>query len=266
MMLHHALLALFACALQAAADPAWKAELSPATFGPHAPVRSGSLDLTVSWKGMLDAGKLTVKFAPKDANKPNTYVVTSSAASLSPAASLFPFQSHFWAELDPSSFQPRLFHAVETDRQETVTTTTRFTESQVSYKETTTARNQGTPSLKQGSFQFAPVLDIFAAMLYVRSQKLDPGDRLTFVVQPFKTPYLVHVNVDNRELHLDRHAIRLTVGMRKIHPKTLDLMPYKKMTRDATLWLSDDADRMPIEFRAAVFIGDVRAVSNGFHP
>jgi hypothetical protein len=36
------------------------------------------------------------------------------------------------------------------------------------------------------------------------------------------------------------------------------------MKRDATLWLSDDEDRIPVELRAAVFIGDVRAVLTNF--
>jgi hypothetical protein len=52
--------------------------------------------------------------------------------------------------------------------------------------------------------------------------------------------------------------------MRKITPLTMELMPYKKLKSDATLWLSDDKDRIPVEFRAAVFIGDVRATLTGF--
>jgi hypothetical protein len=47
--------------------------------------------------------------------------------------------------------------------------------------------------------------------------------------------------------------------MHKIDRKTLELRPYKKLKKDATLWLSDDADRIPVELRATAFIGDVRA-------
>jgi hypothetical protein len=36
------------------------------------------------------------------------------------------------------------------------------------------------------------------------------------------------------------------------------------MKRAATLWLSDDEHRVPVELRAAVFIGDVRAVLTDF--
>ena len=53
--------------------------------------------------------------------------------------------------------------------------------------------------------------------------------------------------------------------MRKIDRKTLELLPYKKLKQDAHLWLSDDADRIPIELRAAAFIGDVRATLTAHH-
>ena len=96
-------------------------------------------------------------------------------------------------------------------------------------------------------------------MLHVRSQTLNIGDKLTLVVCPFKTPYLLRIKVIAHETHNGRDAIRLNVGMQKIKTSTLELRSYKKLKQDATLWLSNDADRIPIEFRAAVFIGDVRA-------
>jgi hypothetical protein len=37
------------------------------------------------------------------------------------------------------------------------------------------------------------------------------------------------------------------------------LKSYNKLKK-ATLWISDDADRIMIELRSEVFIGDVRAV------
>jgi hypothetical protein len=77
------------------------------------------------------------------------------------------------------------------------------------------------------------------------------------VIKPEPSPPASHLS--GRELHEGRNAIRLTLGMRKIDRDTLKLQPYKKLKKDATLWLSDDADRVPIELRAAAFIADVRA-------
>lgn len=247
-----------------AVEPAWKKDISPPEFGSHPRIKSSVLDLKVSWNGMVDSGKLQVKFDQKDAGKPNAYVVTSSATSLGLASGIFPYSSNFWSELDPVSLQPRLFNAVETDSEETTTTTVRYSPNRVACKETTQPLPKGSSKTIDRTFEFAPVFDIFSAMLYIRSQKLDAGDEVNLVVQPFKNPYLIKVKVQSRELHLDRKAIRLTVGMRKINGKTLELLPYKKMKKEATLWLSDDDDRIPIEFRAAVFIGDVRATLTNF--
>jgi hypothetical protein len=252
-----------ACSL-AAEDPAWKKDLTSPEFGSHPRIKSGVLDLKVSWNGLLDSGKLQVQFAPKDAGKTGAYIVTSTASSLGLAAGIFPYSSSFWSELDAESLRPRLFTAVETDSEETTNTIVRHTPNRVVCKETTKPLPKGVSKTIDRTFEFSPVFDIFSAMLHIRSQKLATGDQINLVVQPFKTPYLVRVKVQGREAHLDRKTIRLTVGMRKINSDTLELLPYKKMKKDATLWLSDDDDRIPVEFRAAIFIGDIRATLTGF--
>jgi hypothetical protein len=248
----------------AAAEPPWQKDLSPASPGAFPPIPAGTLDLQVSWKGMIDSGKLRLELAPRDAAKPGAYIVRSSATSTGLAAAIFPYQNSFWAELDPSSLKPRLFHAVESDSGEATTSDTRYFSDRVEFQETTKDLSNGKTSRKNRVFKFAPVFDIFSAMLHVRSQKLADGDQIALVVQPFGTPYLLRVKVRGHEVHLDRKTIRLTVGMRKIDRKSLELLPYKKMKNDATLWLSDDADRIPVELRAAVFIGDVRASLTGY--
>jgi hypothetical protein len=259
MALRFLLFLSLATAHSAAADPAWKNQLTAPAPGDYPLVPASKLDLNVSWKGLLNAGKLRLEFAPPNADKPGTYVVRSSASSLGPAAVLFPYQSTSWSELDPSSLRPRLFHAVETDRKETATSTTRYLADRVEFRESTKTLTDGNTHLTEREFKLVPVFDIFSAMLHVRSQNLAVGDQITLVVHPFGTPYLLRVKVLEREVHLNRKTIRLSVGMRKIDRRSLELRPYKKMKNDATLWLSDDADRIPVEFRAAVFIGDIRA-------
>ena len=250
----------------AAADPPWKKRLTPVVPGPFMPVPSGTIDLQVSWKGMIDAGKLRMEWAPPDAHKPGAYIVRSSAQSIGLAAMLFPYQNNFWAELDPTSLKPRLFHAVETDAEETKTTTSRFLDDHVEYKESAKSLTDGKVSDKNVEFKFAPVFEIFSAMLMVRSQKLNDGDQIVLVLQPFDSAHLLHVTVMGHEVHHDRKTIRLSVAMDHIARKSLTLKPYKKLKGDATLWLSDDDDRIPVELRAAVFIGDVRATLTNYQP
>jgi hypothetical protein len=49
-------------------------------------------------------------------------------------------------------------------------------------------------------------------------------------------------------------CIKLAVKIRKIDRDTLALSSYKKM-KTATIWVSDDAERLPVEMRAEIFIG-----------
>jgi len=242
-----------------AADPAWKGELTSPEPGPFPILEPTTLEMNVSWNGMISAGKILVEFAPPDVKKRDTYVVRSSAESIGAGAVLFPFKTSFWSEIDPATLRPRLFHAVETDNKESVDTTVDYFPNRLKSVEKTKNLKTGKVETTDRRFLFSPVFDIYSAMLHVRSQKLAKGDKIALVVHPFGSSYLLRIQVDGREKHEGRDSIRLTMGMRKIDRKTQKLQPYTKLKRDATLWLSDDAERIPLEFRAAAFIGDVRA-------
>ena len=241
------------------AAPAWQGELTSPAPGPFAKIVPTVLDYQVSWNGTIRAGTVHIEFAPPAVKKAGTLVVRSSASSHGAAAVLFPYQTNFWSELAPTTLRPRYFHAVETDKREKVETTVRHLPTKVECQEITKLLKTGISKQTDRVFKFEPVFDIFSAMLHVRSQKLDARDRITLVIHPFDRPYLLRVKVHGREIHNGRNSIRLTLGMHKIDRKTLALLPYKKLKQDATLWLSDDTDRIPIELRAAAFIGEVRA-------
>lgn len=250
------LLASFATARAA---PVWQNELTPPRPGAFPKLPPTALEFQVSWNGAIRAGSVRIEFAPPDVRKPGALIVRSSAASQGAAATLFPYQTHFWSELSPATLRPRFFHALETDHLETVDTAIRHFPTRVESRQATKTLKTGKSKQTDRVFTFAPVFDIFSAMLHIRSQKLAAGDQIVLVIHPFDTPYLLRVKVHGREVHNGRNAIRLTVGMRKINRKTLELRPYVKLKQDATLWLSDDADRIPIELRAAAFIGEIRA-------
>lgn len=254
---------LAAISLATAQDPAWKAELTPAAIGRHPRPDPIALDFQLSWQGAVNSGIITIEFAPRNANKPGAYVVKSNASSQGVAATLFPYEHHFWSELQLDTLRPRLFYAVETDSKETTTTTNRYLADRVDATEANKSHRTGLTATDKQEFKFAPVHDLFSAMIFVRSQPLAAGDKIALVVMPFKTPYLLRVQTLGREVHNQRNTIKLSVSMQKIDRTSLELRPYKKLNRNATLWLSDDADRMPVELRADVFIGDVRATLTG---
>jgi hypothetical protein len=52
------------------------------------------------------------------------------------------------------------------------------------------------------------------------------------------------------------------VKIRKIDRTTLDLSSYKKM-KTSTIWISDDALRLPLEMHAEIFVGYMFARMTG---
>jgi hypothetical protein len=241
------------------AAPGWMKELTPANPGSFPKIPPSVLEFQISWNGTIQAGHAKVEFSPVDVKRTGTYIVRSAARSQGTAALLFPYQTNFWSELNPETLRPRLFHALETDDTEKIDTTVRYFPNRVEFHETNKTLKTGKNQITDRTAPLSPVFDIFSAMLHVRSQKLDAGDTISLLVQPFGSTYFLRVKVDGREIHNGQKTIRLNVGMRKIDRKTLELLPYKKLKKDAVLWLSDDADRVPVELRAAVFIGDIRA-------
>ena len=109
------------------------------------------------------------------------------------------------------------------------------------------------------------VRDLFAAMLFVRSQPLRNGDRLRLTVFPDQNPYLVDLTVAGRDtltiLGKKTPAIRFTIGIRTIEtrgPNAGRLAPHGKF-RSGRVWMSDDARRLPLRAEVDVFIGSVFA-------
>lgn len=241
------------------AAPEWKADLTSTAGGTHPRLEPIALDYQVSWKGILNSGHLHMEFAPPDAKKPGSYVVRAHAISQGAAARLHPYQFDCWSELAPASLFPRYVRASESDSNGNEVSIVRFLGNRVETDTTIKHADTGKTDLKNRSFEFNPVFDIFSAMLQIRSQPLADGDRINLVIQSSDTPYLLCIKCLGRESHNGQNTIKLSAGMRKIDRETLDLQPYKKLKRDATLWLSDDYDRVPVELRADIFLGDVRA-------
>ena len=98
-------------------------------------------------------------------------------------------------------------------------------------------------------------------MLYLRSQPLLDKSSYRVVVYPTTSAYLATVTVAGREKISvgagNYNAIKLDLQLSKVG-KTFELEPHKKFRR-ATIWISDDADRMVLRAEAQIFVGTVFA-------
>jgi len=109
------------------------------------------------------------------------------------------------------------------------------------------------------------VRDLFAAMLFVRSQPLRDGDHLRLTTFPDRNPYLVDLTVAGRDtleiMDQKIRAIRFTIGIQTIETMGANigrLAPHKKF-RSGRVWMSDDSRRLPLKAEVDVFVGSVFA-------
>jgi len=242
------------------ATPEWAKEITSPKAVTYSAMESCKLEFSLSWKGIVQAGYLDIEIAPKNVSKSGSLVVKSTGYSQGFAKKLFPYNHAYWSEINPTTLESLYFKSTETDSKEKVITTNQYSPAKVEIEEITTKFDTSKKTTLTQTFSQPDVRDLFSTILFIRSQKLDVGDTHTMLILPFKSAYLLKVSVEAKEMHEGRDAIRLSFALRKINSKTNELVAYKKLKKPVTLWLSDDTDRIPLELRASVYIGDVRAV------
>ena len=114
---------------------------------------------------------------------------------------------------------------------------------------------------KSRRFDFPDVQSIISTLLFLRSQPLPEGAVHRVVVYPATSAYLSTIRVLGRE-HVTVptgkcEAIKLDLQLSKIGSKH-ELVPHKKF-RNATIWISNDNDRLVLRVKAQVFVGTVFA-------
>jgi hypothetical protein len=128
----------------------------------------------------------------------------------------------------------------------------------------TRARTEGegaTAKTTTRDFSLPNLFDLHSAALYLRSQPLKQGNVYRLAVYPATNPYLAIIKVTGREKISVRagsyNAIKLDLQLKRIG-KHLELEPHKKF-RHATIWVSDDAERLILRIEAQIFVGTVFA-------
>jgi len=111
------------------------------------------------------------------------------------------------------------------------------------------------------TFSFPNLFDLHSAALYLRSQPLKQGDVYRLPVYPATNAYVAIIKVIGREKTAVRagtyNAIKLDLQLKRVG-KHLELEPHKKFRR-ATIWVSDDTERLVLRIEAQIFVGTVFA-------
>ena len=120
---------------------------------------------------------------------------------------------------------------------------------------------------KTKQFVLPGLFDLHSAALYLRSQPLKEGNVYRLAVYPASNAYVATFKVIGREkisVHAGTYnSIKLDLQLKRVG-KHLELEPHKKFRR-ATIWVSDDAERLVVRVEAQIFVGTVFAELQSVH-
>ena len=243
----------------ASADTSWMNKIKPFKNGTHPKLKPTKLEYELSWKGTVKAGTMTFDFNKKDNRYKGLDISQAYGRSMNLAYAVFPYHISMTSFAQETSHKPLIFVADEKDKREKIKTTNTFKPNGVIHASTEDKFIKKKTEKHNHLFKFANTHDPISAIQYIRRQSLKNGEKIHLCLHPFKSPMFSEITVLGRETHNGRTCIKLDVKLQKIDKNTMHLKTYKKLKK-ATLWISDDADRVLVELRSQVFIGDVRMV------
>jgi hypothetical protein len=172
---------------------------------------------------------------------------------------LWKLDVNYRAIANAQTLRPIETRQTESYRAKAIATQLNFMNSEVT--SVRTEDHGGATSTKIRKFDFPSLFDLHSALLYLRSQSLKDRSVYRVVVYPGTNAYLATITVIGRDKISVRagtyNAIKLNLQLSRVG-KHLDLEPHRKFRR-ATIWVSDDTNRILLRIEAQIFVGTVFA-------
>lgn len=170
---------------------------------------------------------------------------------------LWRFDLSYLSVVNAQTLRPLEAHQVETARGKRIETNLKFSNEGVDSRRL--EGNRATPTVKD--FALENLYDLQSVFLYLRSQPLRDHSVYRMAVYPANSAYVATVTVLGRE-HLrvrseNYNAIKMDLNLQRVNKKN-ELEPHRKFKR-ATIWLSDDNDRVILRIESQIFVGTVTA-------
>lgn len=261
MVAFYATIAIWLCAAVAsvaetssAIPRGWEKTVTPLPRGDFPNPRPLVATYKFGWNNVV-AATGEVKFDQQDGH----FQLLADGQTVGMARTLWKFDVHHRALADAATLSPITVHQVDITRRKTVTTDLTFKPNRIERVRTDT---KSSPSAKAKTFLFQEeVFDLHSALLRLRSQPFHDGDVYRLVVYPTNSAYLATITVSGRSpvtIAAGTYpAIRFDLELNKI-TRDDKLAPHKKF-RHATIWVSDNSDRMLLRIEASIFVGTVFA-------
>jgi hypothetical protein len=239
----------------------WQATLSEEPVGNFPDLRPLRASYRFGWSG-LTAANGEVHFTKPSRDK---FQFDGTGRTIGLVRMLWRLDVTHRAVANAETLHPVETQQTESYRSKKIVTHLTFTDGGV-----TRARTEGEgggTATKTRQFSLPNLFDLHSAVLYLRSQPLRDRSMYRLVVYPTTNAYLATVTVIGREkisVHAGTYnAIKLDLQLNRIS-KHLELEPHRKFRR-ATIWVSDDAERLLLRIEAQIFVGTVFAELQSVH-
>lgn len=242
---------------------AWDHTLTPPAVAPFTPIEPFEATYQFGWEGVSAGGasiRVNAVNNPLGKRDHSSLLISAEGGPNEWVRKLWNYHADYQGEAGVNGEIPSWFHMDESVSRGMMVSDAIFT------RDAVFACHRFTTESKPWWYTPLPgVRDLFAAMLFVRSQPLRDGDHLRLSTFPDRNPYLVDLTVAGRDTLLIMGkkvpAIRFTIGIQTIEtmgPNIGRLAPHKKF-RSGRVWMSDDRLRIPLKAEVDVFIGSVFA-------
>lgn len=235
------------------ATPTWLSTITPLVNRGSLGLRPVTLFYEVSRSKWLQAGSIQMAFT----SAPGLVEATTSAKSTGLVRAIWPYDSRTTTHISTKSLLPYRFEHVQTEHGVKAEYEATYRNRRMTIESTITPKDGKGVQHHERSFVLDEIRDVHAALLYLQQAELRSNDRVALLVQPLDGLYLVSFDVAGREprkiLGQKWKTFKLDVQICRVSDN-LELEPYSKM-RHATIWLSDDDYRVPVEIEADIFIG-----------
>lgn len=233
----------------------WRETLTAPQPGKFPPLRPVKAAYRFGWSGVT-AAQADFDFTKAPRGQLRLSMKTQTIGAV---RALWRMDTQHTALCNGTTLRPIRLQQTEVYKGETESSQVEFFPEEVRRKTTVTPLKG--PQDKERRFKIPNVLDLQTGLLFVRSQRLQAGDRCRFVVYPSTSGYLAEIEVIGREQVKvaagSYDAIKCQVRLQGI-TKKYELAPHKKFKR-AYAWLSDDRDRLLLRIEAEIFVGSVWA-------
>ncbi len=251
------LVALFTGSLSAN----WEATLSKEPAGNFPELRPLRASYRFGWSG-LTAATGDVHFSKPTGDK---FQFDGTGRTIGFVRALWKLDVNHRALANAETLHPIETQQTENYRSKKIVTNLTFTAAEVTRTRTEGEGAAAKTTTRQ--FSLPNLFDLHSAALYLRSQPLKDRSVNRIVVYPATNAYLATLSVVGREKISVRagtyNAIKLDLKLKRIG-KHLELEPHKKFRR-ASIWVSDDAERLLLRIEAQIFVGTVFADLQSVH-